>query len=80
MEESKTIARLESENRPEKDYQVEETEKDKVAMMCWENSEGSLVEKANKETDNKKEELTMRCKNQKMKKNMLILHYIQVID
>ena len=50
-EESKTIARLESESRPEKDYQVEETEKDKVVMMKWENSEGSLVEEPNKETD-----------------------------
>ena len=51
-EESKTIARLESENRPEENHQVEETEEDKVVMMCWENSEGSLVEEPNKETDN----------------------------
>ena len=33
MEESKTITRLESENRPEKGYQAEETEEDKVVMM-----------------------------------------------
>ena len=40
--ESKTIARLESKNRPEKDNQVAETEGIEVAMMCWENSEDSL--------------------------------------
>ena len=50
MEESKTIARLESENRPETDYQAQETEEDKVVMMYRENSEGSLVEEPNKET------------------------------
>ena len=52
MEESKTIARMESENRPEKDFQAQETEQDKVAMICWEHSEGSLAEEPNKETDN----------------------------
>ena len=52
MKESKTIIRLESKNRPEKDHQAEETEEIKAAMMCWENSEGSLVEEPNKETDN----------------------------
>ena len=31
---------------------MEETEEDKVPMMCWENSEGSLVEEPNKKTDN----------------------------
>ena len=62
MEESKTITRLESENRPENDCQVEETEKDKVAMMCWDNSEGSLVEEPNKKMMIKKEELMTRCK------------------
>ena len=55
VEESKTITRLESENRPEKDCQAEETKKNKVAMMCWENSEGSLVEEPNKKTDNQEE-------------------------
>ena len=51
MEESKTITRLKSVNRPKKDYQAVETEKDEVAMMFWENSEGSLVEDPNKKTD-----------------------------
>ena len=51
-EESKTITRLESKNRPEKDHQAEETEEIKAAMMCWENLEGSLVEESDKETDN----------------------------
>ena len=39
-EESKQFTRMESENRPEKDFQVQETEEDEVAMMCWENLEG----------------------------------------
>ena len=52
MEESKTITRMESENRPEKDFQVQETEEDEVAMMCWENSEGSLAEEPYEETGN----------------------------
>ena len=51
MEESKTITRLEIKNRPEKDLQVEETKEIKAVMMCWENSEGSLVEEPDKETD-----------------------------
>ena len=43
---------MESKNKHEKDHQAEETEEIKTAMMCWENSEGSLVEDHNKETDN----------------------------
>ena len=34
MEESKTITSMENKNRPEKDFQVQETEGEKVAMMC----------------------------------------------
>ena len=30
---------------------MQETEEDEVEMMCWENSEGSLAEEPNKETD-----------------------------
>ena len=52
MEESKTITRLESKNRTEKDHKAEETEEIEAVMMCWETSEGSLVEEPNKETDN----------------------------
>ena len=36
---------------PEKDFKAQETEEDKVAMMCWENLEGPLAEEPNKETD-----------------------------
>ena len=52
---SKTITRLDSKNRPEKDNQVAETEEIKVAMMCWENSEDSLGKEPYKETDDKEE-------------------------
>ena len=54
-EESKTIPRLESKNRPEKDHQADETEKIKVAMMCWENSEGSNGKEPYEETDDQEE-------------------------
>ena len=54
-EESKTITRLESKNRPEKDHQVDETEEIEVAMMCWENSAGSLGKEPYKETDDQEE-------------------------
>ena len=50
MEESKTVARKENENRPEKDFQVQETDRNEVAMMCWENLEGVLAEEPNEET------------------------------
>ena len=53
--ESKTIARLESKNRPEKDNQVAETEEIKVLMICWENSEDSLGKEPYEETDSKEE-------------------------
>ena len=63
MDESKTIARKENENRPEKYYQVQETEENEVTMMCWENMEGFSTEEPNEETggqdgkaDNKMEE------------------------
>ena len=52
MEESKTITRLESKNRPEKDHQAGKTEEIEAAMMCWENLEGSLLKTLDKVTDN----------------------------
>ena len=52
---SKTITRLESKNRPEKDNQVAEAEEIKAAMMCWENLEDSLGKEPCKETDDKEE-------------------------
>ena len=39
---SKTIARMESKNRPEKDKQMAESEENETEMMCWENLEDSL--------------------------------------
>ena len=39
---SKTITRLESNNRPEKDKQMAETEENETVMMCWKNLEDSL--------------------------------------
>ena len=48
---SKTIARLESKNRYEKDKQTAESEENKTAMMCWENLEDSLGKEPYEETD-----------------------------
>ena len=45
---SRTIARLESKNRPEKDKQMAESN---TAMMCWENLEDSLGKEPYEETD-----------------------------
>ena len=53
--ESKTITKLESRDRPEKDNQVAETEEIEVAMMCCKNSEDSPGKEPYKETDNKEE-------------------------
>ena len=77
---SKTITKLESKNRPEKDNQVAETEEIEVAMMCWENIEDSPGKEPCKETENKEEKPDKDMQNQNMKKNMLTLHYIQATD
>ena len=50
MDESKAITRIDNKNRSEKDFQVQETEGDEVAMVCWENLEGFLAEEPNEET------------------------------
>ena len=46
---------MESKNRPEKDHQADETEEIEVAMMRWENSEGSPGKEPYKETDDQEE-------------------------
>ena len=56
---------------------MQETEEDKVVMMCWENMDGSLAEEKQAV---KMEEPTMRWRKQNMKKNMLIVQYIQATD
>ena len=48
---SKSITRLESKNRPEKDKQTAETEENKIAMMCWENLEDFLGKEPYEESD-----------------------------
>ena len=44
---------------------MEETEEIKAVMMCWENSEGSLVEEPGKETDNQEGIADNKMQNQK---------------
>ena len=63
-----------------KDHQVDETERIKAVMMCWENSDGSLVKEPDKKTDNQERRANEEMQNQKMRKNMSILHYIQATD
>ena len=48
---SKTIARLESKNRPEKDRQMAESAENETAMMCWKNLEDSPGNEPYEETD-----------------------------
>ena len=77
---SKTITRLESKNRPEKDKPMAESEEDKTVMMCWEKLK-TLWEKSLMKNQIMSERNPLkRYKNQKMKKNMSILHYIWATD
>ena len=48
---SKTIMRLESNNRSEKDKQMAESEENETAMMCWDNLEDSPGKEPYEETD-----------------------------
>ena len=50
---SKTIARLESKNRPEKDNQMAESEENETVMMSWENLEDSPGKEPHEESENK---------------------------
>ena len=70
---------MESENRPEKNHQVEETEEKEATMMCWENSEGSLVEEPNKETDNYEGRTDDKMQKPKDEEWSILL-YIQATD
>ena len=55
MKESKTVTRKENENRPEKDFQAQETDRVEEEMMCWEKLEDFLAEEPNKETSSQDE-------------------------
>ena len=46
----KTVAGKANENRSEKDFQAQNTIRNKAAMMCWETLEGFMAEEPNKET------------------------------
>ena len=74
---TKTIARMESKNRPGKGKPMAEREENETAMMCWENLKDSPGKEPHEESDNKEKKPIKRCKIQKMKKNKSILHYIQ---
>ena len=47
---SKTITRIKTKNRPEKDKQTDDSEENK-AMMCWENLKDSMGKESYEETD-----------------------------
>ena len=49
-------------------------------MICWENLKDSLGKEPCEERDDKEEKQDEEMQNQKMKKNMLTLHYIQATD
>ena len=77
---SKTITRLESKNRPEKDKPMAESEEDKTVMMCWEKLKTLWEKSLMKNQITSERNPLKRYKNQKMKKNMSILHYIWATD
>ena len=77
---SKTIARMENKNRLEKDKLTAESEENETAMMCWENLKDSPGKEPHEESENKGKNPSKRHKNQKMKKNMSILHFIWATD
>ena len=54
---NKTITRLESKNRPEKDKKMVETEENEAVMMCWENLEDSPGKEHYEETDDEEKKL-----------------------
>ena len=49
----KTIARMESKNRPGKGKPTAESEEDETAMMRWENLKDSLGKEPHEESENK---------------------------
>ena len=73
---SKTIARMESKNRIGKGKPTAESEENETALMCWEKLKDSLGKESHEEPENKGKKSIKKCKIQKMKKNMSILHYI----
>ena len=62
---SKTIARLESKNRPEKDKQTAESEENKTAMMCRENLKDSPGKEPHKESDDEGKKPVEKMQKQK---------------
>ena len=54
---SKSIARMESKNRPEKDKQTAESEENETAMMCWENLDDSPGKEPYEETHDEEKKL-----------------------
>ena len=62
---SKTIARMESKDRPEKDKLMAEGEENKTVMMCWENLKDSPGKEPHKESDNKGKKPTKKMQQPK---------------
>ena len=76
----KTIARMESKNIAEKGKPMAESEEIETAMMCWKIKKTLWGKSLTKNQITRERILSKRCKNQKMKKNMSILHYIWATD
>ena len=64
---SKTIARLESKTKPEKDKQMPETEENETVMMSWKNLEDSLEKVPYEETDDEEKKPVKEMQKPKMK-------------
>ena len=77
---SKTITRMESKIRPEKDKIMAESEENETAMMCWESLKDSLGKESHEESDNEGKKPIKKTQKPKDKKNMSTIHYIQETD
>ena len=60
---SKTIARMESKNRPGKDKLMAECDENKTAMMCWENLKDSPGKEPHEESDNEGKKSIKKTQN-----------------
>ena len=63
--ESKTVAGKANKNRPEKDFQAQETVRDEVAMVCWENSKNFWKKSLTEKQVDKMKDLMMIRENKK---------------
>ena len=61
----KTIARMESKNKPGKDKPTAESQEYETVMMCWENLKDSPGKEHHEESDDEGKKLVKKMQNSK---------------